>query len=608
MAAARRRYIGGDVGPLRRAIAELARRQADVAVAERLQDRRERAAETLDRCRREAEHQQRRLSTARATAARAEAAKLREEADRLRVQVEGPADAVVKTYSTWSGDTVNSRNDVEVHHSVTDAEAALSDAEAALRRAEATPVPIQAAGWRVVAATPPPAEDPSDPDDPLGSKRIFIGGLTSIALAALGFILWPVIGTAGLVIGILGVVGALVAVALLRPLSRWRGPANKLSGTATTNQRVVVGTMEKLPPPPPVMDHAAAPRRRYEQERQRLVEALTRRGYATTAGNVHADLERYRADTVDRARRDAEGLARRQEDRARLAILDSQLALADRRAAELGDTSDPYGLNPLRNTFSDGARAGFAVATVSVAEEADRAAREAKEAEAAATEADRAAAGAERVARDADEEAARFISVEEARAAAGRADSHVERLRVLDRTLATAHDRLSLARESALEEIAAGIRVHLSLFMSEITADPDLRVDVDRQLRVLVGELGQDLDEPAFVSHSTAEQSHLLTRIALSRYLTGGRPRTPLLLDDITSNADGRRVRRVLDLLHRIGQQCQVVLFAHEDAALQWADENRMDDPRLHLHLLSSVNEAPTTVSDHPDHLGAGLD
>ena len=200
------------------------------------------------------------------------------------------------------------------------------------------------------------------------------------------------------------------------------------------------------------------------------------------------------------------------------------------------------------------------------------------------------------------------MSVDEARAAADRAERQAERLRMLDRTLVAAYDRLRLAREAALEEIAGGIRAHLSLFMPEITADPDLRVDIDRQLQVLVGELGQDLDEPAFVSHSTAEQSHLLTRIALSRYLTGGRPLTPLLLDDVTSNADGRRVRRVLDLLHRIGQQCQVVVFAHEDAALQWADENRMDDPRLHLHLLSSVNEAPTTVSDHPDHLGSGLD
>jgi hypothetical protein len=444
MAAARRRYVGGEVGPLRRAIAELARRQADVAVAERLQERRDRAFEALDRCRRDAEQQQRRLTTARAAAVRAEAAKLREEADRLREQVDGPADAVAKTFAAWPGDTVNARHDVEVHPSVTEAERALSEAEAALRQAETSPKPVQATGWRVVAATPPPAEALDDPYDPLRSKPIFIGGLSGIALAALGFILWPIIGTAGLVLGIVGVVGALVAVAMLRPLRHWRSSATN-TGSDALKSRIVVDTLDKLPPPPPVVDPAAASRRRYEQERQRLVEALTRRGYATTAGNALVDLERYKSETDERARRNAETLARRQEDRARLAVLDSKLAEANRRAEELAAPADPYGLSALRNTFSDGGRVGFAVATVSAAEEAERAAREVAEAEAAATEADRAAAGAERVLRDAEEEAARFVSVEQARAAAGRADSHVERLRVLDRTLATAHDRLNLA-------------------------------------------------------------------------------------------------------------------------------------------------------------------
>jgi hypothetical protein len=601
IAGARRRYIGGDTGPLRRAVADVSKRQADVAVAEALRQRRDRAAEQLDRCQREAEHQNRRLTGARAAAARAEAARIREEAERLRIQVDGPADAVAKTYSSWSTGAVNARTDVEVHHSVTDAESALREAELALRKAEAAPVPVALAPVaRAIPASPAEVPDePREPDEPLRSKPIFIAGLISVAVAALGFVLAPFVGTAGVVVGLIGVVGALIAVAWLRPLRRWREQGNALP-TVTGANRLAPHTVDSTAwGRPAVPDHTEGPRRQYERERQRLADALAQRGYTSAPGNVEIDLERYRTEVADRARRDTDERARRIEARAQLVVLERQLEEADRRVAELSPDADPYKLNSLRNSFSDQTRSGYGQ-TVSAAEEAARAVREAQDAEAAAAEADRAFAGAERAARDAEEEIARSMSVDEAKAALARAESHAERLRVLDRTLGIAYDRLALAREAALEEIAVGIRAHLSMFMPEITADPDLQVDVDQQLRVLVGELGRPLGDTEFVSHSTAEQSHLLTRIALSRYLTGGRPLTPLLLDDVTSNADGRRVRRVLDLLYRIGQQCQVVIFAHEDAALQWADENRVDDPRLHLHMLTSVHEAPTTVADHP--------
>jgi recombinational DNA repair ATPase RecF len=595
IADARRRYIGGDTGPLRRAMADVSKRQADVAVAERLRERRDRTAEQLDRAQREAEHQHRRLATARAAAARAEAARIRDEAERLRVQVDGPADAVAKTSSTWSAGAINARTDVEVHYSVTDAEKALREAELAMRKAEATPVPVA----RAIASPPPEEPVDDEPSEPLGSKPIFIAGLVSVAVAALGFILAPFVGTAGVWVGIIGVVGALIAVAWLRPLRRRREAANALPAVTGAN-RPAHDTVDLSPRGrPAVTDHVEGPRQRYELERQRLADALAQRGYGASPSSVELDLERYRTEVADRARRDTDERARRIEQRAQLAVLERQLEEADRRVAELSPDGDPYNLNSLRNTFSDQLRSSYAP-VVSAADEAARAVREAQDAEAAVAEADRAFAGAERAARDAEDELARSTSVEDAMTALARAEIHAERLRVLDRTLVTAHDRLALAREAALEEIAVGIRAHLSMFMPEITADPDLQVDVDQQLRVLVGELGRPLGDTEFVSHSTAEQSHLLTRIALSRYLTGGRPLTPLLLDDVTSNADGRRVRRVLDLLYRIGQQCQVVIFAHEDAALQWAEENRDDDPRLHLHMLTSVHEPPTTVADHP--------
>jgi ABC-type lipoprotein export system ATPase subunit len=48
--------------------------------------------------------------------------------------------------------------------------------------------------------------------------------------------------------------------------------------------------------------------------------------------------------------------------------------------------------------------------------------------------------------------------------------------------------------------------------------------------------------------------------------------RAPLLLDEVTAQADGARKRELLDVLHRLSQDRQVILFTHDDEVLAWAD------------------------------------
>ena len=73
------------------------------------------------------------------------------------------------------------------------------------------------------------------------------------------------------------------------------------------------------------------------------------------------------------------------------------------------------------------------------------------------------------------------------------------------------------------------------------------------------------------LSHGTAEQIYLLLRVALAARLTEGHDTCPLLLDDVTVHADPGRTRRMLELLHRLSGERQIVLFTHQDQVQEWA-------------------------------------
>jgi uncharacterized protein YhaN len=97
------------------------------------------------------------------------------------------------------------------------------------------------------------------------------------------------------------------------------------------------------------------------------------------------------------------------------------------------------------------------------------------------------------------------------------------------------------------------------------------------------------MTNPTPASRGTVEQTHLLKLIALGRHLGYGHEVGPLLLDDVTSNADPARMRRLLALLHRIAQQRQVIVFAHEAAVAKWAGKRAPNDRRVHLHRLNQI-------------------
>ena len=73
-------------------------------------------------------------------------------------------------------------------------------------------------------------------------------------------------------------------------------------------------------------------------------------------------------------------------------------------------------------------------------------------------------------------------------------------------------------------------------------------------------------------AHGTTEQLYLLLRVALAQHLASTEETAPLILDDVTVQSDRERTWAVLDLLHEVSEQRQVVLFTQEDEVLSWAE------------------------------------
>ena len=89
------------------------------------------------------------------------------------------------------------------------------------------------------------------------------------------------------------------------------------------------------------------------------------------------------------------------------------------------------------------------------------------------------------------------------------------------------------------------------------------------------------------LSHGTTEQLFLLLRLALAQHLATSGERAPIVLDDVTVQSDAMRTQAILDLLHDLSVERQVVLFSQEDEVLQWAEANLDRDADRLIRLAS---------------------
>jgi AAA domain-containing protein len=158
--------------------------------------------------------------------------------------------------------------------------------------------------------------------------------------------------------------------------------------------------------------------------------------------------------------------------------------------------------------------------------------------------------------------------------------------------LELARERLTEAALAMNADVAPAVAGVLRRWLPRLTGGKYNEAWVDpATLQVDVRGADGDWQPAAMLSQATAEQIYLLLRIALAEHLTPEEGSCPLLLDDVTVHADTERVEALLEILHEVSADHQVILFTGEDRVLAWAERN-LGTARDLVQTL----ETPTTI------------
>jgi DNA repair protein SbcC/Rad50 len=189
-------------------------------------------------------------------------------------------------------------------------------------------------------------------------------------------------------------------------------------------------------------------------------------------------------------------------------------------------------------------------------------------------------------------------------------------LRLLATTLANvaeAEERAEAARNELgrVQNLAAVIEETLTLLEAaerRVHRDlaPILTASVQRHLPAITGgayievgmnprDLSVDVKEARtgqwrdarLLSEGTREQIYLLLRVAMAEHLVTTDESAPLLLDEVTAQSDPERKPRMLDVLHALSADRQIVLFSHDAEVMEWAALT-LREPRDRLIRLGS--------------------
>ena len=169
----------------------------------------------------------------------------------------------------------------------------------------------------------------------------------------------------------------------------------------------------------------------------------------------------------------------------------------------------------------------------------------------------------------------RLPNVAEAEEERTEAVSERDRVQELDRVVKLTREFLEAAQERVHRDIAPILRSTVEGWLPAVTGNRYHEAIVDPEtLSIKVRGHGSEWREVALLSHGTAEQIYLLLRVAMAKHLTKAGEICPLILDDVTVQCDSARKKAVLELLHELSKERQVVLFTQEEDVVNWADAN----------------------------------
>ncbi len=101
------------------------------------------------------------------------------------------------------------------------------------------------------------------------------------------------------------------------------------------------------------------------------------------------------------------------------------------------------------------------------------------------------------------------------------------------------------------------------------------------------------------LSEGTREQVYLLLRVAMAQHLVRPGEVAPLLLDEVTAQADRPRATELLEVLHELSADRQVILFSHDDLVADWATD-RLREPRDKLIRLPAPRSTAEQAGAEP--------
>ncbi len=184
--------------------------------------------------------------------------------------------------------------------------------------------------------------------------------------------------------------------------------------------------------------------------------------------------------------------------------------------------------------------------------------------------------------------------VAEAEEAVVAASSELERVQALAATVDETLHLLRQAQERVHRDLAPVLAAAVQRWLPIVSGGAYGEVSVDpADLSIQVREAASGAWRTArLLSAGTREQIYLLLRVAMAQHLVTTNESAPLLLDEVTAQADGERRAGLLRVLHELSHERQVILFSHDDAVADWA-ESALSAPRDSLVRLPSRTAPP---------------
>lgn len=176
---------------------------------------------------------------------------------------------------------------------------------------------------------------------------------------------------------------------------------------------------------------------------------------------------------------------------------------------------------------------------------------------------------------DLEARAEQVVGVPEAEEQLAAAQQDLTRVESLAGVLDTTKRFLSQAQDRVHRDIAPVLRDKVGDRLFRVSGGRYVEVTVDPEtLKVDVRDVQGRWRDANLLSHGTAEQVYLLLRVAMAEVLTASGANCPLLLDDSTVQSDPERTHAILDVLHDVSSEHQVIVFSQENDVLAWAEEN----------------------------------